>query len=178
MAGAIISANLLMSPVNIDGTKVPFWGNYLYDISEHYYPYQEALSWLKATSNHERVLFAGMDDGYYFDFYFDKLDWHPRRKVDQVLLSGDPRDEFVLYFDNSRWSPQRELDQFLRPGPAQGESDAVLKVLDFAAQNNFTVVVYHVLGKDIPQVQATGYFQAAKVFRNQAHILVVYSATP
>ena len=48
-ACAILTINLWASPVFIDGTKKPLWGNYLTDTSEHYYPYREALTWLKTN---------------------------------------------------------------------------------------------------------------------------------
>jgi len=73
----IILLNLVISPVNSDGTKIPYWGNYLADTSEHYYPYQEALSWIKDTYPQNNLLSAGAFYPYYFDFYFNKLDWFP-----------------------------------------------------------------------------------------------------
>jgi hypothetical protein len=72
--------NLLVSPVYLDGTKKPYWGNYLIDTSEHYYPYQDAFLWIKNRHKNGRILFTGVDYQYSFQFYWNKLDWYPRRE--------------------------------------------------------------------------------------------------
>ena len=69
-----------------DGTKKPLWGNTLTDTSEHYYPYREALEWLKNNSEHEPIMFAGMYYPYSFGFYFGQLGWTP---VHTVLMTTD-----------------------------------------------------------------------------------------
>lgn len=74
-----IGSNLLLSPVHLDGVKTAYWGNYLADTSEHYYPYQDALMWLKSNYADRRMLFTGMDFYYPFEFYWNKLDWKPRK---------------------------------------------------------------------------------------------------
>ena len=74
-----IGSNLLFSPIHLDGAKTAYWGNYLTDTSEHYYPYQDALIWLKNNYAEERMLFAGLDFYYPFEFYWNKLDWKPKR---------------------------------------------------------------------------------------------------
>lgn len=77
LLAAIILVNLWMSPINADGTKQPMWGNYVYDTSEHYYPYPEVLSWLKTRNMKGTILFAGRKYPYRFAFYFLKLGWKP-----------------------------------------------------------------------------------------------------
>jgi hypothetical protein len=72
--------NLLISPVHLDGVKKPYWGNYLIDTSEHYYPYQDAIIWLKDNYMEGRILYTGLDYPYSFKFYWNKLDWHARRE--------------------------------------------------------------------------------------------------
>jgi hypothetical protein len=74
-----IASNLLLSPVNLDGVKAPYWGDRRGDTSEHYYPYQDALLWLRDNYPQKRVLFTGLDFYYPFEFYWNKLDWKPRR---------------------------------------------------------------------------------------------------
>jgi len=71
--------NLLLSPIYLDGTKTPYWGNHLIDTSEHYYPYQDALVWIKTNYPEKRVLFTGLDLYYPFQFYWNKLSWQPKR---------------------------------------------------------------------------------------------------
>ncbi|HSG45755.1 MAG TPA: hypothetical protein VLA72_21640 [Anaerolineales bacterium] len=88
----IISAlfvNLLISPVNFDGTKKAYWGNYMIDTSEHYYPYQDAFIWLMNNYKNERVLFTGLDFQYSFQFYWNKLGWKPRRDGLKTENSSD-----------------------------------------------------------------------------------------
>jgi len=89
LTALVLAANLARSPVNIDGTKKPYWGNYLVDTSEHYYPYPEALSWLRDHHNPALILFAGLDFFYYLDFYFDKLNWHPQYELLKDFHIGD-----------------------------------------------------------------------------------------
>jgi hypothetical protein len=79
---AVIAINLVISPIYTDGSKQPAWGNYLVDTSEHYYPYPAALSWLKGIYHHPRILFAGLDYPYFFNYYFDKLNWQPDYVID------------------------------------------------------------------------------------------------
>jgi hypothetical protein len=146
LAFLAVSVSLSISPIFPDGAKKPLWGNYLQDISEHYYPYSEALSWLKETYGDERILFAGLNYPYYFSFYFYQLDWHPEYKV-------------LDYSD------------------ANNEDAALSRILASAEVDNFNIVLYHVLGKDIPQPQETSHFQQEKIIRNNAHLLVVYSKT-
>jgi hypothetical protein len=78
LIGAALVSNLLLSPVNLDGVKVPYWGTRI-DDSEHYYPYQDALVWLKDNYAQKRMLFTGLDFYYPFEFYWGKLDWKPRK---------------------------------------------------------------------------------------------------
>lgn len=79
LTATVITCNLVLSPVNLDGAKTPYWGNYLVDTSEHYYPYESALIWLKNNYPERRMLFTGLDFYYPFQFYWNKLDWKPKR---------------------------------------------------------------------------------------------------
>jgi hypothetical protein len=94
VACLILSINLWKSPVFIDGTKKPFWGNYLADTSEHYYPYPEALGWLKNNYANAPVLFTGMYYPYFFDFYFNQLGWAPDHKI--LLTNIEDNDSVSL----------------------------------------------------------------------------------
>jgi len=146
-AGATIVAHLYMTPVNLDGSKRPFWGNYFTDTSEHYYPYREALQWLKTSHSKDRVMLTGMYYPYSFSFSFKQLKWEP----DSVVSS-------------------------IRPEEMEGlsESERVSQKLEEADNDNRTVVLYQVLGRDLPHEIRTGRYKEAKVFRNQAHALIAY----
>jgi hypothetical protein len=94
VAGLAIALNLAMSPINLDGTKVPYWGNYLVDTSEHYYPYDQAILWLSREYTDKRILFSGMDYRYPVGFYFAKYAWHPT--FDVRLVPGAPDEGAAL----------------------------------------------------------------------------------
>ena len=82
LSALVLVTNLVISPMNWDGTRKPYWGNYLATTpAEHNYPFREALAWLKENHRPAAIQFAGMGSDYYFDFYFDKLDWHPKYEV-------------------------------------------------------------------------------------------------
>jgi hypothetical protein len=136
-----------MSPINWDGTKKPLWGVYMADTAEHYYPYREALEWLKTNHEDDRILFSGMYYPYIsFAFYFGKLDWKPDH---EIVLTEKTEDYRALL------------------------SDALTK----ADADNFDVVLYQVAGDQIPQIADSHHFVQEKVFKNDAHTLVVYYRT-
>jgi hypothetical protein len=142
-----IAANLAISPVNLDGTKVPDWGNYLIDTSEHYYPYDQALLWLKNNHGSQRILFSEMYYQYYLSFYFVKFNWHPTYDF--------------------RISPEN-VD----------ENSDLLRVLSEARQGSFNEVLYQVRENYLPQADETGDFCIEKIFKNQAHRLLLFSRIP
>jgi hypothetical protein len=72
-----IILNIRLSPIHMDGTRIPLWGNYLVDTSEHYYPYPETIQWLKKNHKSRKILFSGMNYPYFFSFYFNKYGWTP-----------------------------------------------------------------------------------------------------
>ena len=141
---AILIINLWTSPVFIDGTKKPLWGNYLANTSEHYYPYREALDWLKNNYGNERIMFTGMNYPYYFDFYFNQLNWMPEYNV-------------------------------LQTNNKDNDSVSLSRALAEADTEKFNIVLFQVLGNEIPNPNDTKhYFYEEKIFRNDAHILIVY----
>ena len=149
LACVIITFNLMFSPVHMDGSKVPLWGNYLVDTSEHYYPYQEALAWLKEYHSQDRIMAAGLSYPYYFQFYFEKLDWRPKHKQYEVYLSGNA---------------------------AAGEA-AISEALARAEREGFSVVLYQ-LPNGGPPPPKVGEFRLETEFSNQAHSLAIYSRIP
>ncbi len=120
----LLTVNLLLSPVNYDGTKKPFWGNYLCDTSEHYYPYPDVLNWLKKKHYSDIIIFSGMDYPYYLKFYFNKINWFPEYcKIDAKELAAfqkiseqaSAEKKFVVVFHESgnNSSFLKEQDMFL-----------------------------------------------------------------
>ena len=148
-ACAILVVNFWISPVNLDGTKKPLWGNYLTDTSEHYYPYRAALEWLKSNNGQNPVLFAGLYYPYDFDFYFGQLDWKPAY-YPQLMAK--------YLYSNS-----------LNLSQAVAEADA----------DHINIILFQVLGNNKTAVIPTvGSFHEEKTFINQAQALVVYRRKP
>lgn len=143
---ATISVNLFLSPINMDGTKEPLWGNYLVDTSEHYYPYEKALIWLKETNRDNQIIFSGMNYRYKFKFYFNALKWWPNHKI--IMINKNVN-----------------------------QNEAILQVLADAKQDGINIVLYHLTNEGIPDQQELSGFIVKKIFRNQAHSLVVFMKT-
>lgn len=141
----LVGLNLALSPVYLDGSKVPRWDAYRVDTAEHYYPYRTALRWLKARYPESPVWFTGLSYHYSFGFYFRKLDWHPRFK------------------------------QIIADNPANTESGAVAAILKKAADHNIPVVVYQPDNKKLPRPKEMSTFHVAQIFSNEAHELIVYA---
>jgi hypothetical protein len=177
-ASVIIAANLLISPVHMDGSKVPLWGNYLYDTSDHYYPYRDALAWLKDTAGEDSILFTGLDFQYDFEFYFGQLDWHPRRTFQFVTYAPDPADDFQMAFYDSAWHPRRKIDALWASGAAPSEAQQVQRTLHSASGATFGYVVYQLLGNELPNVTEGSGFRLVKTFQNEAHTLLIYRRAP
>jgi hypothetical protein len=95
----IILSNLFLSPINADGSKKPLWGNKLVDTSEHYYPYNETLAWVKKHHGKDKILFSGMYYPYCFSFYFNKLKWYPQNRMLEVDRNMPERDELKKALD-------------------------------------------------------------------------------
>ena len=154
-----IAANLFQSPINFDGTKKPLWGSYLIDTAEHYYPYKDALSWLKEKHTNEEILIAG---AYYpydaLDFYFNQLNWQP--KYTQVL-------EKNLYPANGLTCVPNNVSDL-------SNYEDVLGVLARAEKDGYHVILYHLIGDRIPQLEHNNHFRLEKVIRNEAHVLLIY----
>jgi hypothetical protein len=147
LAGLMI-ANLWMSPVYLDGSKVPRWDAYRIDTAEHYYPYDEALRWLKKNYADQEIWFTGLRYHYTFGFYFKKLDWHP---------------SFEQRVDDNR---------------SKNDDVAVEAALKTAAANDAKVVVFQADGKALPRPADAHHFHVARVFANDATRLIVYTRTP
>jgi hypothetical protein len=169
----LIAANLVMSPVNLDGTKAPYWGNYLIDTSEQYYPFREVLSWLKLAHRDDAILFAKMDRSYYFDFYFQQLQWEPHFEVSGAEWTSGLQPWF-MHFEGWDWRPRPNLQEILIQGEPQGEASRVSSAIAFARDHGLQIVVYQVLGTEIPPVTQMNGFRLEKVIQNQAHALMVF----
>jgi hypothetical protein len=144
LVAVTIGSNLLLSPVHWDGVKTASWGNYLYDTSEHYYPYQDALLWLKNNEPNKRVLFTGQDFYYPFQFYWSKLDWKPRK-------DGIPTEEHM-----------------------GDEQTAIADLLEFALRENYPIVVYRVLDEDLVLPTEIGEFHVQVIQNSSHRLIIFH----
>ena len=144
--GIVILSNILTSPVFPDGSKQVYWGNYLVDTSEHYYPYQQALTWLKKNNYDSKILFICGDYAYYFEYYFNQLDWHPAAEVlDDNQLDG------------------------------RGENALIIEYLDKAKKESFDAVLYQVIETQTMPPVKVGFYHLEKILINDAgQRLIIY----
>jgi len=135
--------NLLISPIYLDGSKVPFWGNYMIDTSEHYYPYEDALLWIKDNYKDGQILFTGLDFQYSFQFYWNKLDWHPSRDGIQSDNSGNETTAISKILEkaereNFNFVVYRVLVQdFIQPQETSGFQSKIIK------NSAHTLIIYY-----------------------------------
>jgi len=145
----LIVANLLLSPILLDGTKKPYWGDYNYNTSEQYYPYAEVLSYIKETRPDSRIFFADAWRQYFVEFYFSKLNWFPKY-------------EFMRSGPNELWVPK------------ENNRNGLNFILLSASNKGYDTVIYHVLGKYIPNINAPFESYKEKLFCNMVHCLVLF----
>jgi hypothetical protein len=142
----VIAINLSMSPINRDGTKQPGWGVYAVPTGEEYYPYDDALLFLRQNHPHERILFSGMTYPFPFEFYFEKFDWRPYPRYRERILTA-----------------------------ADEESVALPAVLAEARRNRFALLLWHVQGRQLPEEVQAPDACLVEIFTNQAHTLLLFS---
>ena len=142
---ALIASNLWISPINLDGTKKPLWGNYNVDTSEHYYPYKDALLWLRQTRLKGPYFITGMPGThYYYDFYLQHWQWSP--DIKESYANQYPDEASNLGF-----------------------------ALNYAKKKEYRVIIYQVVGKELPiRPSEISAYPQQKVFCNQAHCLIIF----
>ena len=145
LSALILVTNLAISPMNWDGTRKPYWGNYLAATpAEHNYPFREALLWLKRQYSPSAIQFAGLSASYYFDFYFEKLDWHPKYE----LMKDSPQDAASLLV--------------LLQAASKNGVDCIVVLPDGEIAN-------------LQQAESAAGDWQLNIFRNMAHSLLVYT---
>lgn len=145
ISAGILSA-LLLSPIQRDGTKTPYWGNYLFDTSEHYYPMDSAISWLSENEPEENLLISGLYYQYFIKFYFNKYNWHP-----------DPYE--ILLIEKGSLDDQENLETALSKADEEG----------------FDKVLFFVMGESLPEAPPGSDFHQEAVFLNLSHELLLFS---
>jgi hypothetical protein len=153
LTAGVICANLWLSPLYSDGTKITNWGDYGFDQAGHYYPYREAVRWLARYHEEDRILVTG-------------LDYSPG---------------LYLYAPLSLHLTLRTFPFDRRGTLGMPPADDPAKVADglaAAARDGFDVVLYHVWGADPSIMPRPPGWRLATVISNRAHCLVVYERLP
>ena len=141
----VLLSSILLSPIQRDGTKKPYWGDYLFNTSEHYYPTDQALYWLRNTHSDSSLLITGLYNYYPFRYYFDKYDWQPP------------------HF-NIMYSDIENQDDALNLNAALVE----------AQDQNYDMVLFFRLGESTPPIPEGSIYHLEGSFSNQSHTLLIY----
>ncbi|MEI7846762.1 MAG: hypothetical protein WCK35_13260 [Chloroflexota bacterium] len=141
----LIASNLWVSPINLDGTKKPLWGNYNVDTSEHYYPYKDALLWLRQAKLKGPYFITGMPRTHYFyNFYLEHWQWSP-----------DIKESYSNQYPD--------------------EASNLGYALNYAKEKEYRVIIYQVIGKVLPvRPPEISAYPQQQVFCNQAHCLIIF----
>jgi hypothetical protein len=150
LIGALLVTNLLLSPILKDGNKKPFWGEYNFNTSEHYYPYYDVLKYLRDTKPDSAIFIADAWRQYYIQFYLSKLNWSPKY-------------EFMV----------KNIDSNLIV-PKEDDWNQLDLIISSAKDKGYDAVIYHVLGSNIPKLKNQIYSYEHKIFCNMAHCLILF----
>lgn len=127
------------------------WGQYREDVSDHYYPYREAIHYILAQHPQDKCQLTSLGHRYLHQFYVRPADLPSHRL--------DPR-------------PPGKFERRIISREEWADSDAVLLK---AKEDGFKHVVFQVLDGHVPSPpRATG-FELNRVFRNSAHSVVLFS---
>ncbi|MGZ9223583.1 MAG: hypothetical protein ACXW4Q_15870, partial [Anaerolineales bacterium] len=78
---------------------------------------------------------------------------------------------FAFYFSKLDWQPNHEI---VLTEKTEDQQASLSEALAKADADNFEIVLYQVAGDEIPQVADFYGFVEGKIFRNDAHTLIVY----
>ena len=90
---AMLSVNILMSPVALTGEKNPLWsspGNKV--TTEYYFPLEKTVVWLKEHYPMTPAYISGAYGDSYIPWYFDKIGYHPPC-IQASISPGTPHGE-------------------------------------------------------------------------------------
>jgi len=146
---ALLAINSVYSPLLPDGTKKAHWGIYLSGISEEYYPYQEAFDWLEQEHRNSKILFAGFNYPYPFEFYFAKDNWNPPYRT---LLVNGAMNETETLNDAVEKADLREMNVIVFH-VLENEAALPFRVGDFEQEKTIrnlshSIVVYNKFSKE------------------------------
>jgi len=149
----ILLINFIISPIRSDGVKKAYWGGYLCDYNEHYYPFPETLSWISKNHRTEKIMFAGMSYKYYFDFYLKKLNWFPQYDTLVVNANFEQIAKDHLYV----WNEKR-----------------LKNLIKNCVKENYNVIVILPHNENLNTFSDLIEGYKKKIFKNSEHFLIVY----
>jgi hypothetical protein len=82
-----------------------------------------------------------------------------------------PYISFAFYFGKLDWEPNHEI---VLTEKTEDYNALLTEALAKANADNFDVVLYHLAGDEIPQIQDFHGFAEEQIFKNDAHSLIVY----
>jgi hypothetical protein len=82
-----------------------------------------------------------------------------------------PYISFAFYFGKLDWQPD---DEIVLTEKTEDYRARLSEALAKADADNFDVVLYQVAGNKIPQIADSHNFVQEKIFKNEAHTLVIY----
>ena len=82
---------------------------------------------------------------------------------------------FEFYFNQLNWKPEYTLSM---TNYRDNDSLSLSQALTEAENNNFDIVLFQVFGSELPQVKDMHGFSEEKLFKNDAHTLIVFERNP
>lgn len=78
-----LGINVVFNPLQLDGSKKAYWGDYGYDTAEHYYPFRQALQKAKEKGFSSVTLLTNDYQPYFlrFAFQFAHLEYYPQWNI-------------------------------------------------------------------------------------------------
>jgi len=162
---SLLSANVLLSPMHLDGARRPSWAAGLTGDGEQVYPYEQTVKWLSRQEHLNTLLILGRD--YYYDgmeFYLNKYGFRPRMLEINFPFQdrGQEKEAFRFFFykyDQLKdYAEKNAVDQRSRRLLSQ---DAVL----YHSVHDLDIAAAHLYSET---------FRPAKRFCNSEHCLYVF----
>lgn len=159
---AVIGANFYFSPIYADGTKVPRWGEYLMQTSENYFPYPQALRYLNSHAHGQTFMLTGNNYKYFVDIYLKK-----DVECIQHLRSSDWNQDDVgcitaALGEAAAWNGQA------------GSGGTTGVPASTTGSQHCQWVLYQYFGHAPPGLRDAANYHLEKIFRNDAHVLLLF----
>lgn len=137
---ALIAGNYFLNPIMPDGVRINYWGCPNIDGAEYYYPYEQAIRYLKSERNIKSVMLLGQYFPHWgIQFYQAKYNFYPRILIHQF---NGQQPAGVLWFDGRRFNAADEknyLSEFFRNCREPGSETAAVDAIIYHSVNNIDI---------------------------------------